>query len=164
MSKLTIIGSDNGLSPGRHQAIIWPNDGILLIWPPGTHFSEMLIEIYTISFKKMHVKMSPEKWRPFCLGLNVLTLRGWETHICARKSGHHWFRERHRTCVYASGSNNGLSPVLTTSTQCQIIWITDDLLLYGPPQTIFSARKLIRNCLLKNRHHFVFALVYLGVG
>ena len=29
--KLTIIGSDNGLSPGRRQAIIWTNAGILLI-------------------------------------------------------------------------------------------------------------------------------------
>ena len=25
VSKLTIIVSDNGLSPGRRQAIIWPN-------------------------------------------------------------------------------------------------------------------------------------------
>ena len=32
-SKLTITGSDNGLSPGRRQAIIWTNDGILLIGP-----------------------------------------------------------------------------------------------------------------------------------
>ena len=31
VGKLTIIGSDNGLSPGRRQAIIWTNDGILLI-------------------------------------------------------------------------------------------------------------------------------------
>ena len=29
--ELTIIGSDNGLSPGKHQAIIRTNDGILLI-------------------------------------------------------------------------------------------------------------------------------------
>ena len=29
VSKLTIIGSDNGLSPGRRQAIIWTNAGIL---------------------------------------------------------------------------------------------------------------------------------------
>ena len=35
ISKLNIIGSDNGLSPGRHQAIIWTNAGILLIWPWG---------------------------------------------------------------------------------------------------------------------------------
>ena len=31
IGKLIIIGSDNGLSPGRHQAIIWTNTGILLI-------------------------------------------------------------------------------------------------------------------------------------
>ena len=31
--KLTIIGSDNGLSPGQRQAIIGTNAGILLIEP-----------------------------------------------------------------------------------------------------------------------------------
>ena len=71
VGKLTIIGSVNGLSPGRRQAIIWTNAGILLIGPLGTNFSEILIEIDTISFKKMHLKMSA-KWRPFCLSLNVL--------------------------------------------------------------------------------------------
>ena len=45
VNKLTIIGSDNGLSPGRRQAIIWTNAGILLIGPLGTNFSEILIEI-----------------------------------------------------------------------------------------------------------------------
>ena len=69
---LTIIGSDNGLSPSRRQAIIWTNAGILLIIPFGTNFSEILIEIHTFSFKKMHLKMSSAKRRPFCLGLNVL--------------------------------------------------------------------------------------------
>ena len=73
VSKLNIIGSDNGLSPGRRQAIIWTNAGILLIGPLGTNFSQILTEIYTFSFKKMHLKMSSAKWRPFCLGLNVLT-------------------------------------------------------------------------------------------
>ena len=58
VGKLTIIGSDNGLSPGRHQAIIWTSDGILLTGPLGTIFSEILIEIYIFSFKKMHFKMS----------------------------------------------------------------------------------------------------------
>ena len=72
VSKLTIIASDNGLSPGRRQAIIWTNAGILLIGTLGTNFSEIWIEIYTVSFKKMHLKMSSGKWRPFCLGLNVL--------------------------------------------------------------------------------------------
>ena len=72
VDNLAIIGSDNGLSPGRRQAIIWTNAGILLIGPWGTNFSELLIGIHTFSFKKIHLKMSSVKWRPFCLGLNVL--------------------------------------------------------------------------------------------
>ena len=72
----TIISSDNGLSPGRHQAIIWTNVGILFTAPLGANFSEILIDIYTFSFKKMHLKMSSGKWRPFCLGLNVITYIG----------------------------------------------------------------------------------------
>ena len=69
---LTPIGSDNGLSPGRRQAIIWSNAGILFIRPLGTNFSEILIGVQTFLFKKMELKMSSAKWRPFCLGLNVL--------------------------------------------------------------------------------------------
>ena len=46
ISKLTTIGSDNGLSPGWHQAIIWTNDAVLLIWTLGTKFSEMIIDIH----------------------------------------------------------------------------------------------------------------------
>ena len=72
VSKLTIIGSDNGLSPGRRQAIIWTNAEILLIGPLGTNFSEILTEIHTFSFKKIYLKMLYGKWQPFCLGLNVL--------------------------------------------------------------------------------------------
>ena len=72
VGKLTIIVSDNGLSPRRHQAIIWTNAGILLIGPLGTNLNEILVEIDKFSFKKMHLKMSSGKWRPFCLGLNVL--------------------------------------------------------------------------------------------
>ena len=70
--KLTIIGSYNGLSPGWRQAIIWANDGILLVGTLGTNFGEILSEIHTFSFKKMHLNMSSAKKRHFCLGLNVL--------------------------------------------------------------------------------------------
>ena len=73
VGKLTIIDSDNGLSPGRRQAIIWTNAGILLIRPLGTNFNEMLIEILAFSFMKMRFKVSSGKWRLFRLGLNVLT-------------------------------------------------------------------------------------------
>ena len=72
VSKITITGSDNGLPPGRRQAIILTNAGILLIEPLETNFSEILIEIYIFSTMKMHLKLSSEFLRPFCLGLNVL--------------------------------------------------------------------------------------------
>ena len=72
VSKLTNIGSDNGLSPGRRQAIIWNNAGILFIGLLGTNSSEILIEILTFSYKKMRLKVLSAKWRPFYLGLNVL--------------------------------------------------------------------------------------------
>ena len=75
VGKLTIIGSKNGLSPGRRQAIIWTSAGILLIGHLGTNFSETFIRIHTFSFKEMHLKLSSAKWRPFCLGLNVLMFR-----------------------------------------------------------------------------------------
>ena len=72
ISKLIIIGSDSGLSPDRRQAIIWTNAWILSIGPLGTNLNEILIEIHTFPFKKMHLKISSAKWRPFCLGPNVL--------------------------------------------------------------------------------------------
>ena len=76
VSKLTIIGSNNGLPPDRRQAIIWTNAQLLLIGPLGINFSEILIEILTFSFKKMRLKVSSAKRRTFCLGLDVVT------HVC----------------------------------------------------------------------------------
>ena len=69
---LTIIGSDNMLLPGLCQAIIWTSAEVLLIRPSGTSFSEILIEILTVSFKKTRLKESSAKWQPFCLVVNVL--------------------------------------------------------------------------------------------
>ena len=77
VGNLTNIGSDNGLSPGRRQAIIWTNDGILSIGPLRTNISEILIAILTFSFEKMRLKVSSAKRRPFCLGLNVLKWPWW---------------------------------------------------------------------------------------
>ena len=70
-NKITIIGSDNGLSPDRRQVIIWTNAVVLLIWPLGTNFSEIFIGIHTFSFKKIHLKMSSGKWRPFCFSASM---------------------------------------------------------------------------------------------
>ena len=105
VGNLTIIGSDNGLSPGRRQAIIWTNAGILLIGPLGTNFSEILIGINKFSFTKMHLKMSSAKWRPFSLGLNVLS-------------------------AVTLGVIQGLSAAPTTADQVLNSQLFDDLLLF----------------------------------
>ena len=60
----------NGLSPGRHQAII--RTGILLIWPLETNFSKILTEVQIFSFKKCIWNYRLENDNHFCLGLNVL--------------------------------------------------------------------------------------------
>ena len=52
----TNIGSDNGLSPGRRQAIIWTNAGILLIGPLRTNLSWILSEIHTFHSRKCILK------------------------------------------------------------------------------------------------------------
>ena len=67
VGKLSIIGSENGLSPSRRQAIIWTNAGLLSIGTLQTYFSEILIKIQQFSLKKMHLKMSSVKRRLCCL-------------------------------------------------------------------------------------------------
>ena len=81
VSKLTIIGSDNGLLPGQSQAIIWTNAGMLLIRTLGTNLSEVSSENHTFSFKKMHLNMLCVKWRQFCLSLNVLMKPGARAYL-----------------------------------------------------------------------------------
>ena len=73
---LTITGSDNGLWPHQHQAIIWTKAGILITWPLGEKFSEILIEIHTFSYKLMHLKMLSVEWRLNVLMVN-LTHKDW---------------------------------------------------------------------------------------
>ena len=75
VGKLSIIGSDNCLSPGRHQAIIRTNAGILLIGPLGINFSEILIGIQIFSIKEIQLKISSAKWRQFGLGRNELRVK-----------------------------------------------------------------------------------------
>ena len=103
VGKLTNIDSDNGLSPGWRQAIIWTNAGISLIGPLETNFSEILIGVQTFSFKKMHLKVLSAKWRPFCLGFNKLMMSYGDIDL-----GQHWL-------------NNGLVKYQV------IVWIKVDL-------------------------------------
>ena len=75
VKELWSIVSGNGLWPVRRQSITWNNADLLLIGPLETNFSEVQIKIHNFSFMKMYMKMSSGKWRPFCLGLNVLTFQ-----------------------------------------------------------------------------------------
>ena len=60
VSKLTITGPDNGLSPGRRQAIIWNNAGMLLIQTLGINVSEIIIKMNTFQLKGMYLKCRQE--------------------------------------------------------------------------------------------------------
>ena len=73
VAKLTIIGSDNGLSPRRCQAINSTNAAILIIVSLGTNFSEILNEIKASLLKEICLKMSAAKCCPFRVDLNVFT-------------------------------------------------------------------------------------------
>ena len=71
------MGSDNGLSPGRSQAIISTNAGIFLIGPLETNFSEIFIEIKIFSLTNLRLKVSSAKVaailsRPQCV--KILTM------------------------------------------------------------------------------------------
>ena len=74
-SKIIIIGSDNGLSPGRRLAIIWTNAGILLTGPSGTNFSDNLSKIHTFSFKidTFENVVQSDLWISYCIWSSQLT-------------------------------------------------------------------------------------------
>ena len=63
---LTIIVSDNGLSPGRRRAIIATNAAMLLIGHSWSNFSEMWIEIHSFSFNEfndlIYVEINLQTW------------------------------------------------------------------------------------------------------
>ena len=70
VGKVTIIGSDNGMSPGRRQAIIWTNTEILLIGPLGANFSELkqLIHFHSENaFENIVCEMASISSRPQCV-------------------------------------------------------------------------------------------------
>ena len=90
VSKLTIVGSDNGLSPGRCQTTIRTNDGIILIRILGTNFSEILsIFIQENAFENVICEMASILSRPQCLNSSsfpsLLIVR---TFVCLKYSLH----------------------------------------------------------------------------
>ena len=71
VSKL-IIGSDNDLSPGWRQAIIWSNAGISFMQPLGKNIKWNIYRNSYTLIKKIYLKSA--KWQPFCLGLKALNM------------------------------------------------------------------------------------------
>ena len=59
--KLSIIVSDNGLSPDRHQALIWTNVAILSIRHLETYFDEILFKIQKFLLKNYLEKAAIKK-------------------------------------------------------------------------------------------------------
>ena len=85
----TITGPDNSLSPGRRQAIIWTNAGILLIGHLGTNFGDFFIEIKAFSLTNLYLNVSSAKAaailsRPQCVNVkwhvsawSLVMVAGW---------------------------------------------------------------------------------------
>ena len=72
VSYLTIIGSDNGLSPGRRQAIIWTNAGILLIEPLATNLASILSRPQCVNSHAVHLVIPEHHEQFYYLHLSIL--------------------------------------------------------------------------------------------
>ena len=93
VGKLTIIGTDNGLSSGRCRAITWTNAWILLIRPLGTNSSENVIGISIFSFGKMYLKTSAKKSYQGKLSCAFpVNLPSCECQNTSLMISQHWFR------------------------------------------------------------------------
>ena len=73
---------------------------------PGTHFSEILTGILSLSFNKLHLKRSSAKWRPFCPGgdelrngirIHVIWLWRWCTYNLYTKNALTYTSQKHST-------------------------------------------------------------------
>ena len=97
-SKIITIGSDNGLSPGRRQAIIWTNAWILLIQIVETNFSEILIDIHTFSFKEMHLNRKYKYYVYENVVCEMVRILSWPQSLTRTK------QITSKPCVYFMGS------------------------------------------------------------
>ena len=106
-----IIGSHNGLSPLRCQAIIVTSADILSIRPQGAWFSGILLEIYKFSFGKTLVRVVPLT--------NTIYVVSWWPIMSLQVSLGLGARECHlRVSVFKTTHRN-----LTSQWSCHGIWI-----------------------------------------
>ena len=87
----------------RHWFVAWSVPGHFL----NQCWNENSIEILIFSFTKMCLKVSSAKWRPFCLGLNVLKMQ-------LNYPGWHWFiRKGNNPCLNAMYASDELACIHT---------------------------------------------------
>ena len=73
VSKLTIIGLDDGLSPGRRRNIIWSTAGILLIGQNKPQYNiKWNSHTFIQEYASKHGEMAAILFRPQCVGLENL--------------------------------------------------------------------------------------------
>ena len=88
-------------APVENQVLTWPVVGR----PSGTHFSEILIWLWTFPFKKMPLEISSAKCCPFCVDLNVFSKsEPWVSSLCWQAfiyyvCGRAWWRTPHSLSV-----------------------------------------------------------------
>ena len=86
VSKQAIIGSENGLSPGRCQVIIWTCAGLLVIWTFGNKLQwnlnkNLYIFIQENAFENVVWKMAAILSRPQCVELILIIITFLQTSI-----------------------------------------------------------------------------------
>ena len=133
------IGSGNDLSPVRaKQAISGTNDGLLSIGPLETHFSEILIEIHTFSFRKMRFKMSSAKLAPILSRVKWVNGKGtvtgytsschlikgiwWRSNVLVRKSPMLFMSELFAQPFWLSSQHAG-EPEVSSCSPCSVVVI-----------------------------------------
>ena len=129
-----IIGYDISLSRIQCQTIFWTNVDILSFRPSGTSRG-IDIQLWKFLIRKIYLKMSYEKYRPFCPCIIMLNQWCRVTHICASNLDH--------------GLDNGLSPVRRQAS----IW-TNAAILSIRPQGAYSWEIVLKT---QNDGHFVSA-------
>ena len=72
------IGFGNGLSPVRHQALIWTNSWLLSIAHIRTNFNGNWITMLSFSFKKMHLSSA----KVAAISTKERRRFRWLTHAC----------------------------------------------------------------------------------
>ena len=108
------LGSGNGLSPNRRQAITWTNADLLSTGPFGTNDSVIWIEMQSFSFIKMHSKMSV-KWLPCYPGRDELRFKMLFKSCCRADSRFvpsQWETSLLCNDVSLAGRKSRISPVL----------------------------------------------------